>query len=75
MCKSEFAVEVDGEQGRLKNLRKENGAIIGTFYSRSSNYKWDVSADKVACLHNKAAKNLQSALNTLNGGNGNGNGH
>lgn len=73
MCKTEFAVEVDGEQGRLKNLRKENGMIIGTFIPRRSSWEHKVPIAKVQCLHSKSAKNLKKAIQELNK-NGNGNG-
>jgi hypothetical protein len=72
MCKTEFAVEIDGEQGRIKNLRKENGVIIGTFIGRASTFQRNVPISKVTCAHAKAVKNLKTAIQALNG---NGNNH
>lgn len=71
MCKTEFAVEVDGEQGRLKNLRKEDGMIVGTFIPRRSSWEHKVPVAKVTCMHSKSAKNLQKAIKELSK-NGNG---
>lgn len=66
MSKQGFSVEVNGQAGRISNLRQEkSGQVIGDFIERGCQQGRKVNLNEIRPSHKKAEKNIEAALKKI----------